>query len=203
MGQYFYIVNIDKREYLHPHKFNDGLKLLEFGCSANGTMTALAILLADGNGRGVSDLCISGKIKDIGEIKKHQCVQSTFKVDGHTYETRTPKIAGSWAGDRIVIAGDYADAGFLPPEVPEKVTYSYEDITGKQARARNVPLNLHTWVDMTKEQCKEAKIPYGGFKDISKDALEAMFDDTYLRQTYESERNRSLRPDMVITAKNV
>ncbi len=31
MGQYYYIVNIDKHEYLHPHKFNDGLKLLEAG----------------------------------------------------------------------------------------------------------------------------------------------------------------------------
>ena len=45
MGQYFLIVNLDKKEYLHPHKFGDGLKLLEFGCSSQGTLTALTLLL--------------------------------------------------------------------------------------------------------------------------------------------------------------
>ena len=81
MGQYYLIVNLDKKQYLHPHRCGDGLKLLEFGCSATGTLTALAILLADGNGRGGGDL-----------------------------RSENPVI-GSWAGDRIVIAGDYADEG--------------------------------------------------------------------------------------------
>ena len=81
MGQYYLIVNLDKKQYLHPHRCGDGLKLLEFGCSATGTLTALAILLADGNGRGGGDL-----------------------------RSENPVI-GSWAGDRIVITGDYADEG--------------------------------------------------------------------------------------------
>jgi hypothetical protein len=80
MGQYYYIVNIDKKQFLYPHKFGDGLKLLEFGCSACGTLTGLTILLADGNNRGGGDL-----------------------------RSENP-IIGTWAGDRIVIAGDYADA---------------------------------------------------------------------------------------------
>ena len=29
MGQYHYTVNLDKKEYLVPHKLGDGLKLLE------------------------------------------------------------------------------------------------------------------------------------------------------------------------------
>lgn len=81
MGQYYVIVNLDKKQFLHPHKCGDGLKLLEFGCSANGTLTALAILLADGNNRGGGDL-----------------------------HSEHP-IIGTWAGDRIVVAGDYADEG--------------------------------------------------------------------------------------------
>lgn len=81
MGQYYLVVNIDKKEYLDPHCCGDGLKLLEFGCSANGTLTALAILLADGNSRGGGDL-----------------------------QTKNPTV-GTWAGDRIVVAGDYADEG--------------------------------------------------------------------------------------------
>lgn len=81
MGQYYLVVNIDKEEYLHAHCFGDGLKLREFGFSAMGTLTALAVLLADGNGRGFGDL-----------------------------GSKNP-IIGSWAGDRIVIAGDEADKG--------------------------------------------------------------------------------------------
>jgi hypothetical protein len=85
MGQYYYVVNLDKREYLHPHRLGNGLKLLEFGTSSCGTMTALALLLADGNGRGGGDMATD----------------------------KDPKAEwiGRWAGDRIVIAGDYADEG--------------------------------------------------------------------------------------------
>lgn len=79
MGQYYRVINIDKKQYLHPHKFGDGLKLVEFGCSANATLCGLAILLAEGNGRGGGDL-----------------------------DSESP-IIGSWARDRIVVAGDYAD----------------------------------------------------------------------------------------------
>lgn len=85
MGQYYIICNISKAQFLDPHKFGDGLKLLEFGYSSHGTLLGLAILLADGNGRGGGDLA-----------------------------TAKP-IVGSWAGDRIVVAGDYADKDqFLP-----------------------------------------------------------------------------------------
>ena len=81
MGQYYLIVNLDKEQYLHPHHCGNGLKLMEFGCSDMGTMTALAVLLADGNGRGGGDL-----------------------------DSRS-EMVGLWAGDRIVVAGDYADEG--------------------------------------------------------------------------------------------
>lgn len=83
MGQYYRIVNLDKMEYLHPHKLGDGLKLMEFGCSSDGTMTGLALLLSDGNGRGGGDM---------------------VKAAGGDMD-------GRWAGDRIVIAGDYGDGG--------------------------------------------------------------------------------------------
>ena len=81
MGQYYKIVNIKKKQYITPHTFGDGSKLMEFSMSANGVLAGLAILLADGNGRGGGDL---GSEND---------------------------IVGSWAGDNIVIAGDYADDG--------------------------------------------------------------------------------------------
>ena len=84
MGQYYYVANLDKKQYLCPHKFNDGAKLMEFGHSTQGTLLAMTVLLADGNGRGGGDL----------EIEARQDKRN---------------LLGSWAGDRIIIAGDYAD----------------------------------------------------------------------------------------------
>lgn len=109
MGQYYLIVNLDKKQYLHPNRCGDGLKLLEFGCSANGTLTALAVLLADGNGRGGGDL-----------HSDHAAI-------------------GSWAGDRIVIAGDYADEGKFTGD-PQRNLYrvateDYEDVSRRALRA--------------------------------------------------------------------
>lgn len=55
MGQYHKIINYTKKECLEPHKFLDGLKQLEFGCSSCGTMTALAYLLSYKKSRGGGD----------------------------------------------------------------------------------------------------------------------------------------------------
>ena len=100
MGQYYLIVNLDKKEFIYPHKFGNGLKLLEFGASGEGTMTGLAILLADGNNRGGGDL----------------------RSDN--------QVIGSWAGDRIVIAGDYADKKrFIDDETTNLHEYAYEYFT--------------------------------------------------------------------------
>lgn len=45
MGQYWKPVNLTKREYIHPHRLNVGLKLLEQASSPN-LAGALTILLA-------------------------------------------------------------------------------------------------------------------------------------------------------------
>ena len=105
MGQYYKIVNIKKKQYITPHTFGDGAKLMEFSMSANGVLAGLSILLADGNGRGGGDL--------------------------HSEND----IVGSWAGDNIVVAGDYADDGKFVKEV-DKNLYSValnegEDISVK------------------------------------------------------------------------
>ena len=100
MGQYYKIVNIKKKQYITPHTFGDGSKLMEFSMSANGVLAGLAILLADGNGRGGGDL--------------------------HSEND----IVGSWAGDNIVIAGDYADAGKFVKE-PDQSLYEVASNEGE------------------------------------------------------------------------
>lgn len=129
MGQYYFICNLDKREYIHPHKFDDGLKLLEFGMSSGGTMMGLAALLADGNGRGGGDLRV------------------------------THPIIGSWAGDRIVIAGDYADPGYtpLPETLPHEILLRHFDTI----ESADDNFNLFSYADAF-------------YKDISEDVIAAI-----------------------------
>lgn len=50
MRQYYLVCNLDRREYLHPHAFEEGQKLLEFGSDGERLLTGLAVLLSDGNG---------------------------------------------------------------------------------------------------------------------------------------------------------
>jgi len=100
MGQYYKIVNIKKKQYITPHTFGDGAKLMEFSMSASGVLAGLAILLVDGNGRGGGDL--------------------------HSKND----IIGSWAGDNIVVAGDYADAGKFVKE-PEHTLYEVASSEGE------------------------------------------------------------------------
>lgn len=45
MGQYYKLCNVDAKAVLNPHDFGDGAKLMEFGSSGFGAMTALASLL--------------------------------------------------------------------------------------------------------------------------------------------------------------
>ena len=134
MGQYHIIVNVNKCQYLNPHKLGDGLKLLEFGCSGCGTMTALALLLADSNGRGGGDL----------------------NVKNDPY-----KLVGSWAGDAIVITGDYGDPGKLYRTAPED---------DKPTDERGNELNLYSYAQ-------------AAFCDISKPIKEVMSADRYIAES--------------------
>ena len=85
MGQYHVTVNLDKKEFLMPHKLGVGLKLLEQLHSSESIQEALFILLACSNGRGGGDL---------HDDQNH--------------------MIGRWAGDRIAVVGDYAELSDLP-----------------------------------------------------------------------------------------
>ena len=100
MGQYYIIVNLSKGQYMKPHNLGDGAKLMEFAMAGEGIMAALAVLLVSGNGRCGGDLRCSSN------------------------------LIGSWAGDRIVIAGDYDDYGLFVAEFAAAVglEVSVEDL---------------------------------------------------------------------------
>lgn len=101
MGQYHVTVNLDKRQLLVPTHLGDGLKLMEFG-DGGATLTALAILLAQDNGRGLGDLHVAMTDTPLEHWEKDEY---------NLKRVRTPHahLVGSWSGDRITIAGDYGD----------------------------------------------------------------------------------------------
>lgn len=89
MGQHWKVVNLDKREFVHPHKLGCGLKLWEQIANAPGTGTALIILCAAmPEPRGGGDLGLDDEIA---------C-----------------RTIGRWAGDRVCLVGDYAMDSDLP-----------------------------------------------------------------------------------------
>lgn len=154
MGQYYLTVNLDKKQYLMPHDFGDGLKLLEFACSANGILAGLAILLADGNNRGGGDL------------------------------RSTDPIIGSWAGDRIVITGDYADEGKFLEEEDGAVLQAIANEHYSEGYQQAERVNLYAYA--------KAK-----FENISAKVIAALMDDGYLhsRFTERFESRQCFAPD--------
>ena len=86
MGQYWKPVNLDKREFLDPHKLGCGLKLWEqiANFSSPGVGTALTILLA-----------VMPQRRGGGDLQNNPFI-------------------GRWAGDRVVLCGDYSEDDDMP-----------------------------------------------------------------------------------------
>lgn len=122
MGQYHLTVNLDKREYLHPHKLGDGLKLWEQLNSASGTGEALLLLLACSNGRGGGDICADEYRRVEGpEGVTLERIIPEGKAD---LAALIEEYIGRWAGDRIAVVGDYAEGGDLAPEHEAGLIYN-------------------------------------------------------------------------------
>lgn len=89
MGQYWYWVNLTKKEYISTHEFGSGLKYAEHICSGSAMYPALMLLQTDKSsmGDGGGDIDPSKMPIELGQIASN--------------------IMGRWAGDSIVLAGDY------------------------------------------------------------------------------------------------
>jgi len=92
VGQYFLLVNLDKREYVYPIYVSVGMKLIEL-CVNNFGALLLFLLRKSSEGGG-------------GDINKSY------------------KYAGRWAGDRVVLVGDYDESDLF-----HKALNEYNDIT--------------------------------------------------------------------------
>lgn len=109
MGQYHKVYNVTKREFIHPRRIENGLKLMEQVGHDRSTSTALFLLLANSNGRGGGD-------------------------------ARPHDLIGRWAGDRILIQGDYAEKGD-PAYKSQKTLEAYTDISDQVLSMLNKQFN--------------------------------------------------------------
>lgn len=80
MGQYYHLLNLDKREYIDPHKVGSGAKLWE--------------------------ICAS----DLPRMLPYLLHQSSSHGGGDPRNQPTEYLS-RWAGDRLVLVGDYDDSG--------------------------------------------------------------------------------------------
>ena len=87
MDQHHYLVNLDKKQVIHPHQIGNGLKLYEQFVRDYSTSTALIMLLASA--------CRGGP------------------RGGGDFQTKHP-LVGAWAGDRIAFIGDAAQPDDIP-----------------------------------------------------------------------------------------
>ena len=123
MGQYFIPVNYDKKQFLHPHKLGDGLKIVEFAGST--TSAALTFLLAN-------------PLSQSSDFRMPNDLQLPYD---------SKQLAGSWAGDRIEILGDYHDN--------ENHPVSYSTISNEEDEWEDISIlmwnilqdNTYNWVD--------------------------------------------------------
>ena len=85
MDQYFKAVNVSKQEVVCPWCLNGGARLREWAANPQGTIFILLLRKSDQGGGG-----------DIHEA---------------TFETEPEALVGRWAGDNVVLVGDYDSSG--------------------------------------------------------------------------------------------
>lgn len=138
MGQYWMVVNLDKQEFLSPHRLGTGLKLWEQLASHPGTGAALIVLCAampEPRGGGDFDM----------DENWHGPERPKYSPFAGQMPESYPEIAkltiGRWAGDRIALVVDYADDWDLPIEFEASKIYGdcseagpYTDISDYVAR---------------------------------------------------------------------
>lgn len=95
MGQAFVLVNFDKKQYIHPHKMDDGYKLGEISFSSGGTASALCLLIATNSDRfeydphGVIGSWAGDRIALVGEYGAADC-ERFAKSDEPENELKDP-----------------------------------------------------------------------------------------------------------------
>jgi hypothetical protein len=170
MGQYYYVVNLTKKQFIDPSAFNDLLKLCEFVPYGKGTMMALGVLLCSGNGQGGGDILSNAFVK---EEKKYIKKEITTYPDVSKFNS---PLFGSWAGDQIVIAGDYDEHGKYLTETEIEKTLSEAKKQNEKSEGGDKEKKDEDYVINVYKACS-----LGIFKDISQDTFIAIKNSNFAK----------------------
>jgi hypothetical protein len=99
MGQYFKLVNLDKREFVCPWCVGQGAKLWEWAANPAGAVCTLLLRKSDEGGGG-------------DFYGYHRGCSEGGPIHGPL-----SSVAGRWAGDRLALVGDY-DSSKLWDQLP-------------------------------------------------------------------------------------
>jgi len=104
MGQYFVIANTTKKEYLHPHRFGEGLKFMEFTMDSAGILHGFAHLMAQSS-EGVHVDCeavtgrwIGDHVLIVGDYDNSEIFDEAYK----SYNDISEMVINHIAEDRYV-----------------------------------------------------------------------------------------------------
>lgn len=101
MGQYFKAVNLDKKEFIHPHKLGSGLKLWEIVAGDHVGRALVVLTAAHREVRGGGDIQTGGivgrwagdRIAIVGDYAEDSDLAPEFQASAIYKKCRTPEDA--------------------------------------------------------------------------------------------------------------
>ena len=111
MGQYFKAANLDKKEVVCPWCMSGGAKLWEWAANPQGAIFTLLLRRSSGGGGGdygsppTQILSIEDDPKALAKA-----VTEGVSREGRPVLLPEDSIVGRWAGDRVVLIGDYDES---------------------------------------------------------------------------------------------
>jgi len=117
MGQYFKAVNEDKKEVVCPWCFHGGAKLWEWAANPYGAVFTLLLRKSSGSGGGdyygyrTQEIHLDDASTESQGSQLLSAMRSTVAMEGQPISMPGNAIVGRWAGDRVILVGDYDDSG--------------------------------------------------------------------------------------------
>lgn len=145
MGQYFKAVNLDKREVVCPWCLGGGAKLWEWAANSYGAVFTLLLRKSSATGGGDyhDPLPPQARRVQLDASGSQDAQQSAFAAimqcvaaEGQPVVLSPDSVVGRWAGDRVVLVGDY-DKSKVWDELPR-----YRNISKELAEAWNAFIEL-------------------------------------------------------------
>lgn len=132
MGQYFKPVNTDKKEFVCPWCIGGGAKLWEWAVNTQGAIFTLLLRKSSGSGGGDYGGPEPQVIQMTDDTDLAEVIAKGILHEGQPISIPAESMVGRWAGDRVVLVGDYDDS-----ELYSTATELYHNISAPLTVAWN------------------------------------------------------------------